>query len=117
MVKLKHIINDVVIGELDMVEGDFTIGRNAENSLQLQDAVVSGEHAVLSFRPNEYMPEMFDITIKDLGSTNGTYVNNAVVTEQKIKHGDSIKIGHHEFRVYDEQSAVGTQTEFYVPDD
>lgn len=117
MVKLKHIINDVVINEFDMVEGDFTIGRNPGNSLQLEDAVVSGEHAVLSFRPNDYLPEMFDITIRDLGSTNGTYVNNTSITEQKIKHGDSIRIGNHEFKIFDDQSAVGTQTEFYVPED
>jgi len=116
LVKLKHIINDVVVDEIDMVEGDFTIGRNSGNNLQLEDGVVSGEHAVLTFTPNEYMPEMFDISIRDLGSTNGTYVNGSTVTEKKIIHGDSIRIGNHEFKIFDDESSIGTQTEFYVPD-
>ncbi|MCW8854205.1 MAG: FHA domain-containing protein [Gammaproteobacteria bacterium] len=117
MIKLKHIINDVVVNEFDMVEGSFTIGRSQSNSLQLDDAMVSGEHAVLRFVPNEYMPEMLDVTIRDLGSTNGTFVNNTSVQELKIKHGDTIRIGNNEFRLFDEGSAVGTQTEFYVPEE
>lgn len=63
------------------------------------------------------MPEAFDITIRDLGSTNGTYVNNASIKEQRIKHGDVIRLGQHEFKVFDDQSTVGTQTEYYVPED
>lgn len=117
MIKLKHIVNDVVVNEYDMGEGRFTIGRSKKNSLQLDDGMVSGEHAVLRIVPNEYMPEMFDVTVRDLGSTNGTYVNNISVQELKIKHGDTIRIGNSEFRLFDENSAVGTQTEFYVPDE
>jgi len=117
LIKLKHIINDVVVDEFVMVEGRFTIGRSQSNSLQLDDAMVSGEHAILRFVPNEYMPEMFDVTIRDLGSTNGTFVNNTSVQELKIRHGDTIRIGNNEFRLFDEGSAVGTQTEFYVPED
>ena len=86
MIKLKHIINDVVVKEYVMVKRSFTIGRSKSNSLQLDDGMASGEHAVLRFVPNEYMPEMFDVTIRDLG-------------------------------LFDEGSAVGTQTEFYVPED
>jgi len=117
LVKLKHINNDVVINEIEMHEGTFTIGRNSSNDLQLNDAVVSGQHAVLMFKPNDYLPEMFDMTIRDLDSTNGTYVNNAMIKEQKIKHDDSIRIGNHEFKIFDDQADIGAQTEFYVPED
>jgi len=117
LIKLKHIVDGVAVSEINMTEGDFTIGRNHGNSLQLDDGVVSGEHALITFVPNDCLPEMFDITIKDLGSTNGTYVNNASIKEQKLKHGDSIRFGTHEFKVFDDQSTVGTQTEYYVPDD
>lgn len=118
MLKLKHIVNTVVVSEHVLTEGDFTIGRNSGNNLQLDDGVVSGEHAVLTLTPNEYMPEVFDISVKDLNSTNGIYVNNIKVAEHKLKHEDVMRIGSHEFKVFDEaQSNMGTQTEYYVPDD
>lgn len=117
MIKLKHILNSVVVSEIELPEGQFTIGRNNGNNLQLEDGVVSGEHAVISLQPNPYMPEVPDITIKDLGSTNCTYVNNAIIKEQRLSHGDTVRIGHHEFKVFDDESNAGTQTEYYVPED
>ena len=111
-------MNSVVVSEIVLHEGDFTIGRNAGNSLQLEDGVVSGDHAVLTITPNKYLPEIFDANIKDLNSTNGVYVNSKKVKEQKLKHDDVIRIGSHEFKVFDEaQFNASTQTEYYVPDD
>ena len=118
MLKLKHIVNSVVISEIILPEGDFTIGRNKGNSLQLEDGVVSGEHAVLTLTPNEYMPEIFDMSVKDLNSTNGVYVNSIKINEHKLKHDDVIRIGSHEFKVFDTAQANScTQTEYYVPDE
>ena len=118
MLKIKHIINSVVVSEIVLQEGDFTIGRNTGNNLQLEDGVVSGEHAVLMITPNKYLPEIFDISIKDLNSTNGVYVNSKKINELKLKHDDVISIGSHEFKVFDEaQFNASTQTEYYVPDD
>ena len=112
MIKLKHIVNGAVVSEIDMSAGDFTIGRNHGNSLQLDDGDVSGEHALLTLVPNSYLPEQLDITIRDLDSTNGTYVNNISVKEKQIKHGDAIRICSYEYRVFDDQSNIGTQTEY-----
>lgn len=117
MIKLKHIVNGIAASDIDMAEGEFTIGRNEGNSLQLDDGVVSGNHALITLRADECFPKIFDVTIKDLGSTNGTYVNNASIKESKLMHGDSIRLGTHEFKVFDDQATVGTQTEYYVPED
>ena len=117
MIKLKHIINGAVVSEIDMNEGEFSIGRNHGNNLQLDDSVVSGDHALLTLKPNPYLPEMFDINIRDLGSTNGTYVNNTAIKEQGLKHGDLIRIGTYEYKVFDDQATDGTQTEYYIPED
>jgi len=117
LIKLKHILNAVVVSETDIPEGEYTIGRSRGNNLQLEDGVVSGKHAVLTVEVSPYLPEMFDITIKDLGSTNGTYVNGVSVSEKRLNHGDVIRIGQHEFKLFDDQSNVGTQTEYYVPDE
>ncbi len=114
MIKLKHIINGAVASEIDMQEGEFSIGRDHGSSLQLDDGVVSSKHALITLVANEYLPEMFDIDIIDLGSTNGTYINGSAIKQQKLKHGDLIRIGTYEYKLYDDQSHVGTQTE-YMP--
>jgi len=114
LIKLKHIINGAVVSEIDMSEGDFSIGRDHGNSLQLDDGAVSGKHAVIKLVANAYLPEMFDISISDLGSTNGTYVNSTAVKQQQLKHGDIIRIATYEYKLFDDQSHVGTQTE-YLP--
>ncbi|MCG6937945.1 MAG: FHA domain-containing protein [Gammaproteobacteria bacterium] len=116
MVVLKQISNGVVISKIEVAEDDFTIGRNNGNSLQLADGVVSGVHAVVSLKPNKYVAEWFDISIRDLDSTNGTYVNDIAIKEQEIRHGDVIRIGTYEFKVFDDKSTSNTETLFYVPD-
>lgn len=78
---------------------------------------MSGEHALIKLVANAYLPEQLDITIKDLNSTNGTFVNNLPVKEKEIKHGDAIKICSYEYRVFDDQSNVGTQTEYSLPEE
>jgi pSer/pThr/pTyr-binding forkhead associated (FHA) protein len=100
-----------------MHEGEFTIGRSRDNSLQLEDSAVSGKHAVIIGSPNEYLPEILDLVIKDLNSTNGTWVNHKSLQEKKLFHGDVIKIGSHQFKVFDEKVNDNTQTEYYVPED
>jgi len=117
LIRLKQIVNGAVVSEIEMQAGDFSIGRNHGNSLQLDDGDVSGEHALLSLKPNHYLPEQLDITLRDLSSTNGTFVNNIQVKEKTVKHGDLIRICNYEYRLFDDQSHVGTQTEYCVPDE
>jgi len=117
LIKFKHILNGVVVSELDMQEGSFSIGRSPGNSLQLDDGSVSACHAAIDVTRSPYMEAIFDIVIKDLKSTNGTYVNSELIKEKRLQHGDQIRIGTHEFKIYDDQAGVGTQTEFYVPED
>ena len=116
MIILKQIVNGTVVSEIDVIKDGFSIGRNQGNSLELEDGVVSGEHAVLTLEPSSYVPEWFDISIRDLGSTNGTFVNNTAIKEQEIKHGDMIRIGTYEFKVFDDKSTAGTETLFHLPE-
>ena len=106
-----------MVSDIDLSAGDFSIGRNHGNSLQLDDGEVSCEHALIRLVPNKYLPEQLDMTIFDQNSTNGTYVNNILVKQKELKHGDAIKICSYEYRVFDDQSNVGTQTEYALPDD
>jgi uncharacterized protein YkwD len=65
----------------------ITIGSGEENDLVLAHASVSRRHAVIRRQFGRY-------AVKDLGSTNGTFVNGERVTRvQVIKPGDEIRFG------------------------
>jgi hypothetical protein len=64
----------------------ITIGRAAECEVRLADTSVSRRHA-------EIRPSGDTWAVVDLGSTNGTKVNGATVTDRKLKDGDTISVG------------------------
>lgn len=73
---------------VDLEAGRATIGRGAENDVALPwDRTVSTLHAVLQRYPSGW-------SVRDLGSTNGTFVNNARVTaEHRLRNGDEVTVG------------------------
>jgi len=66
--------------------GEYCVGRQATNDLQLEDTAVSRRHC-LFIRVGE------DCTLRDLDSRNGTFVTGTPVTEQQLEPGDEIRIG------------------------
>jgi tetratricopeptide (TPR) repeat protein len=64
----------------------FTIGRGAENSLCVQATVVSRSHAELIRVGANYL-------LRDLGSTNGSFINGDRVTERMLNDGDTLRFG------------------------
>jgi tetratricopeptide (TPR) repeat protein len=79
----------------------FTIGRGTENSLPIPATVVSRSHAEIIRVGNDYI-------LRDLGSTNGCYVNGTRVSEQMLTDGDRIRFGANgpevAFRLIEEES-------------
>lgn len=69
----------------------MTIGRTTECEIRLTDTSVSRRHA-------EIRPSGDGWLVADLGSTNGTRVNGAVVTERKLKDGDTVSAGDSHLR-------------------
>lgn len=65
----------------------FIIGRDAGNQIVINDKLISRHHAQLSFLDNG------QVTIKDLGSSNGTFVNGNRVNEAYLNSGDILKCG------------------------
>lgn len=63
-----------------------SIGRRDENDLTLPDGSVSGAHCEIEKSDSGFL-------LKDLGSTNGTRVNNSPVKEQSLCRNDIILIG------------------------
>lgn len=67
-----------------------TIGREADNMVQLPHEKVSKHHAVI-------LPAKDSWEINDLQSTNGLLVNGKQVQQAVLKDGDRVKIGPFEF--------------------
>lgn len=63
----------------------LSIGRDAINQIVLSDNFVSRKHAQLTVSDNG------QVMIKDLGSSNGTFVNGVRVNECHLKQGDVVK--------------------------
>jgi hypothetical protein len=80
-------------GGIIPIQGELTIGRKNSNMLVLDDQFVSGNHVRIFIKNTDYM-------IEDLGSTNGTEVNEKRLEERAILGvGDEIKVGSALFKV------------------
>jgi pSer/pThr/pTyr-binding forkhead associated (FHA) protein len=64
----------------------MTLGRLPETDITVPDAGASRQHARISNANGEFV-------LTDLGSTNGTLVNDEVVQERVLQDGDRITIG------------------------
>lgn len=81
-----------------------TIGRNNRNSIVLNDSYASGEHALLTWRESHWW-------LEDLGSRNGTYLNDVLITDPVIiSLGDIITIGGVKFKLDLITRQVGEKT-------
>ncbi len=78
------------------------IGRKKENDISIDNLAVSGFHAQIDSVSNTFV-------LRDLESTNGTFVNDKKITLHNLKHNDSILIGKHEL-IFDCSDLMSTQT-------
>jgi len=79
---------DTVISEIPLDREETTIGRKPENTIHIDNLAVSGRHARVLKIGNKCI-------LEDMGSTNGSFVNNKQITKHILQHGDSILIGKH----------------------
>jgi hypothetical protein len=85
----------------DLVEGEVTVGRAADNAIHIDHASLSSHHAVMQLTPTG------DYSIRDLNSTNGTRINGNKIASQKLMRGDLIQLGNIE--VYYDSEIGGAQ--------
>jgi pSer/pThr/pTyr-binding forkhead associated (FHA) protein len=69
-----------------------TIGRAPDNSVVVDDLLVSRHHLRAT-------PVREGFRIEDLGSRNGSYVNGTPITSCTLRPGDRLTVGHLEFRI------------------
>jgi pSer/pThr/pTyr-binding forkhead associated (FHA) protein len=80
------------LDRLQLQPGVNTLGRRDTNQLTLTDPSVSGLHCEITIQDGE-------IKIRDVGSTNGTFVDEQRVQEAKLAHGQHLRLGHMHFVV------------------
>jgi len=78
-------------GVIFPLEGWITVGRASTSDIVLDEQFVSTTHARLLPRGQFYY-------VEDLGSTNGTFVNEKQVTEAQLKLDSRVRIGETTFR-------------------
>jgi predicted component of type VI protein secretion system len=91
MAKLILSLDGSVIREFPLDKERITIGRKAQNDVQIENLAVSSEHACIVTILN-------DSFLEDLGSTNGTLVNGNPIKKHILQNNDLIEIGKYKLK-------------------
>jgi pSer/pThr/pTyr-binding forkhead associated (FHA) protein len=79
-----------------------TIGRLEDNNFQVPDPSVSSHHCEVILKGSELL-------VRDLGSTNGTFVNKERVTEAVLKPSQVVRVGQVDIRFEGDAPAAPAQ--------
>lgn len=92
-VKLKVQAGSNAGKEIPVPMSRFLIGRSDECQLRPKSDAISRNHCVILVHEE-------DVTIRDLNSRNGTYVNDEKISgDHQLKNGDMLRVGKLEFEV------------------
>jgi hypothetical protein len=81
---------DKIISKYRVEKGKtIKIGRRDTNDVVIENVSVSGRHAKVESTENG------GFMLVDMNSTNGTFVNDKMITTHVLRHGDVISIGKH----------------------
>jgi len=69
-----------------------TVGRVEDNLFQIAEASVSSHHCEVLLRGA-------DVVVRDLNSTNGTFIGGEKITESVLKSGQTLRLGQIEMRL------------------
>lgn len=79
-------------GSIELLDGLLSIGRNPTNDFRVHDATVSSFHCELLITGNT-------VLVRDLSSTNGTFIDDEPVHEAILKPGQILRLGNAQLRV------------------
>ncbi len=93
---------DGKVGEFPLADRT-SMGRHPNNTLRLVDREVSKEHCVVEKVGGNYL-------LRDLNSSNGTFVNGRKVRELRLRDGDEIALGNSRLVFHDGGGNAGQTT-------
>src|SRR5262245_9831668 len=89
--------------QIPLKKDKFVIGRASECTLRAASAAISRRHCAIVRKDDAWL-------VRDLGSRNGTFLNdNAVAEPTPLKVGDEIRVGPLHFRVEQVAAAEGSK--------
>lgn len=91
-------VSGMIAGRSFPLGGPITVGRAAECGMQLDEEGMSRKHARL-------VPTADGVQIEDLGSTNGSFINDKRVMQGEAKAGDEIGFDTLRFRLLSSEPA------------
>lgn len=94
MAALVKYVDGVAVGCFSLEELSTCIGRAEASDICLTDKFVSKQHAVIEARKIADSTAFF---LRDLNSTNHTYVNGAAIERIRLQDNDKIQIGEEAF--------------------
>lgn len=102
--------NEGTPGEVrfELTGSETTLGRGSDCEIQVDDQHASRQHAAIHFFDGSYQ-------IKDLDSSNGTFVNDKRITSLPLSEGDKIQIGDTILRVRLKQDPDATIIQRITP--
>jgi pSer/pThr/pTyr-binding forkhead associated (FHA) protein len=100
MAMILQTVDGVVTNKFDIAQPALKFGRSVDNQVQIDDLAVSNEHAQILCKTNDNGDVAY--FLEDLGSTNGSFINETKVKKQQLHHKDSLRIGWNIFTFVDE---------------
>jgi pSer/pThr/pTyr-binding forkhead associated (FHA) protein len=100
MAMIIQTVDGVVANKFEIKQAALKLGRTADNQVQIDDLAVSNEHAQIT-RATGDNGEIYYF-LEDLGSTNGSFINDKRIKKQQLHHNDSLRIGWNTFKFIDE---------------
>ena len=92
MAKLVVLTQSLAGRSYDLATERTTVGRVEDNAFQIEEPSVSSRHCEILLRGG-------DIVIKDLNSTNGTFINGEKISEGVLKPGQTLRLGNVELKL------------------
>lgn len=98
------LINDgVAISRFAIDKGQVNIGRASDNDIHIDSPLVSKHHAQLEIVRSGEPDGANEYWLRDLDSTNHTFVNERRISHQRLHHDDTVRIGLNTFKFIDER--------------
>ena len=115
MALLALLVDNVVVQRFPLGSSVTTIGRTPDNDIEIDDLAVSSKHAQIVSSDAPYLG-LKEYRLKDLNSTNHSFVNKQQVCDQQLQSGDLITIGYSQFKFLESEDAEHQETAIILPD-
>ena len=89
----------------ELKTGKTTVGRVEDNMFPIAEPSVSSHHCEVLLRGSE-------VVVRDLNSTNGTFISGEKVTEKVLKPGQILRLGQVEMRLEADAAGAPAKKEF-----